>query len=422
MRSLFKFAFSLLAGAIIPLFIGSSLLALTQSIPIDKDLSRVVEAPTSGFPKSDHETLSLGKIPLYDIDSFSECVSIGQIFNVSDIPYGFRPTLSQSGVLGVCEDLRLALIEGGDQVQYARFFHGASAIIHVGLQALNLSQLRVLVSTLLIGLLLLILYEVGRHFRPAAVFLSLYFFLISEFVYQGFSLTHGLSTLLGLTGLYSALIGYKHLSDKYFLALCSSAGAVYALVAQLYTPLVFPILFSIALIGAPRAAFASGLSRNSLLWRASVSWVIGYGVAMIARFIWVGQALGWDVAVSEWTEAATSRVTSGFFQIIELFAYQVIGQTLSWPLRSIGFLALIFLIGLYIGKTEFGIYDAIRAWRLVIPSALGIVWFSVLGGHGLHPWVSNLVNAIVLGLSLPVLGDLIQKGTSPLKLLGYRHD
>lgn len=123
------------------------------------------------------------------------------------------------------------------------------------------------------------------------------FFLLTDTLFQGLSLTLGISTGLGLLGVLATLVVSRRV-PRYTWAAAGSAGVPYAVTAKLFVPMELAILTGV-LVMSPALTGRQDPHRVLVLGAgASVAWIVAYGLAMVSRLLWVAAVLGGSSTVA----------------------------------------------------------------------------------------------------------------------------
>ena len=392
----------LLANILVPvvlLLIGVGFLYAAAQLPAGPVHERLVTAQAEGrLWTQEYSVVRVGLIDVTLVDGWSECTALGQALSEASLPFSERPNGQFDPDAGSCRALNDALVTPLTSFEYPRFYHGASALIRVALQVVNLEWLRFIVTLVILALVGVICALIWRDSRWLSVGLAVFFLLLTDTAYQGLSVSHGMSTAVGIIGVIATLLVARRI-PKLVPGAAAAAGVLYALVAQLYVPVEFAILTAVAVM-----AVALGDTTTRVRWLrlgalSSVTWLAGYAFAMIVRFIWIALAAGLDASTSEGSTAAGTRLTSDLLQPIRTVVWNLISiQMLEWKVRMLG---LVLLIGL--GAYILGVA---RRWALgwpevlpvLVPIALAALWLQTFGGHNGHGWVVNVLYAVLMNV------------------------
>jgi hypothetical protein len=247
--------------------------------------------------------------------------------------------------------------------------------------------MKIVVSITIILTLFLLSLFVWRKSAPLGIAVTTYFFLISDLPWQGLSLTHGVPSVLSLLAIL-ATTHQKFSSIDTLKVLAILSGATYAVFAQLFTPLLFAALFayfSVILKNSKKEKFSE--TQATLLFKF---WVSGYFITMLIHNLF-GFFLNAGEATSELQDGASSRLTRSITGLIRVTYMQLVVAPSNYPLRFIGTLVLIFILG-YLFHTKLS-HAKIRRLRFIDfdnPIFYILIWILLMGGHNGHGWVGNL--------------------------------
>lgn len=351
----------------------------------------------------EYSVVQVGLIEVALVDGWSECTALGQALSDAPLPFSERPNGRFNPDDGSCRALNDALVAPVSNFSYPRFYHGASALIRIGLQAMNLEWLRFLVTVsilALVGVLCALTWATSRWLSAG---LAVFFLVLTDTAYQGLSVSHGMSTAAGVLGVIATLLVSRHY-PRLVLGTAAASGVLYALIAQLYVPIEFAILTAVGVMAGALTDWPSRLRWLRLGAAAAVTWMVGYAFAMVVRFVWIALAEGVDASTSEGSTAATTRLTSDLLQPIRTVVWNLISvQMLEWKVRVLG---LVILVGMATYLLGFA-----RRWALgrpevlwtLVPTALAALWIMTFGGHNGHGWVVNVLYAVLFNVSFVCL-------------------
>ena len=333
---------------------------------------------------SPYPVIKIRETPISTVDNYSDCIELGHARSHSQFSFSTRPTMSEEGEDSPCLDLtQMGEVEFG----YSRFIHGSAATVRAFSQFVSIETMKIVVSITIIFTLFLLSLFVWRKSTPLGIAVATYFFLISDLPWQGLSLTHGIPSALSLLAIL-VTTREKISSIDTLKVLAILSGAAYAVFAQLFTPLLFAALFayiSVILKSSHKEKFSE--TQATLLFKF---WVSGYFITMLIHNLF-GYFLNAGEATSELQDGASSRLTRSITGLIRVTYMQLVVAPSSYPLRFIGSLVLIFILGYLLhGKLN---HKKIRKLKLIDfdnPIIYISIWILLMGGHNGHGWVGNL--------------------------------
>lgn len=332
------------------------------------------------------------------VDAWSECVTLGHTLSSSPLPFASRP-ISETSRSSDCGEFVQALISPTTELNYSRFYHGASAILRIALTAFSLEFLRLLVTVVILLLASSISFLAYRSSKIIGLGFIVYFTLFTTTLLQGLSLPHGISTVVGLGGICMTTIIAQR-SSKYTLASAAASGVTYALIAQLFVPMQFAVLTGVMIMAGAISNTEFKEAKLFLGAQAAIAWIAGYGITMTFRFIWSYFVLGSSVALSEGNIATSARITSDPYQLLAVTPKMIYRQTAEYPLRLIGVILLVLMIGWAAGAAKYWYLTRRQTLTVLTPFLCAAIWLTAFGGHNGHGWVIYVVNAMVMNLLL----------------------
>lgn len=334
---------------------------------------------------SPYPVIKIRETPISTVDNYSDCVELGHARSHSQFSFSTRPTISEGGEGdSPCLDLtQMGEVEFG----YSRFIHGSAATVRAFSHFVSIETMKIVVSITIILTLFLLSLLVWRKSTPLGIAVATYFFLISDLPWQGLSLTHGVPSALSLLAILATTQkNFSSIDTLKVLAILS--GATYAVFAQLFTPLLFAALFAyISVIIRSSNKSKCSETQATLLFKF---WVSGYFITMLIHNLF-GFFLNAGEATSELQDGASSRLTRSITGLIRVTYMQLVVAPSSYPLRFIGSLVLIFILG-YLFHSKLS-HRRIRNLRLIDfdnPIFYISIWILLMGGHNGHGWVGNL--------------------------------
>ena len=385
---------------VLAVLVGSmAALSLAAQASASNALVKIQEANDQGqLWTEEYPIISAFGLPITYVDAFSECVAWGQALSTSPLPFADRPKGRTATKDGACQEFQEVLDGPSGITDYSRFFHGASAIMRLGVTHVDVATLRIATSVGLVLSAALITVAGFRRSTTLGIGLAAFFFLLTDTLYQGLSLTIGISTVFALVGVLVTMVVARRW-PRFVWASAASSGVLYAVVAQLFVPMEFAILTGIMVMSPALAMPAQRRMYLRMGAEASLAWAVGYTIAMVGRFIWAAIVLGGSPATSEASAAFESRITSSVVQPFRAVLVDLIGGTLlEWRLRTVGLIVVVALIAWTIGSAGRVNLGRREIAVCLTPSILAAGWLLVMGGHDSHPWVSLVVAAIALNL------------------------
>lgn len=366
--------------------------------PAKNSISQAIDLKT--IPLEHYPRVSLPHVSLALVDNFSDCVEFGAAISPGAVPFSHSVLKSGSDP---CKQLKRVAKSPGEEAlssysAYARFWHGTAALERIVLGWISVLDLKISVTVLLL-LLMVALSAVAIRKSPKVGFvIATYFFLCSDFMFQGLSLSHGISTLVGLFGVAAiSLVSYRNTTIEFAPAVAAAVGVGYAYFAQLYTPLAFALLAGImVLIVDPNREEPS--RESALLVTRTVSWwAIGYIVMMGLRFLNLYFSMGLNEMLLEFQGASETKFTGSLVNLFGAIYGHVVLQPKDFQLRFFGELILLYVLGtLRYSVREFLDVFTDKSFKvLLIPIVYVGCWMVILLGHNGHGFVSNLTLALL---------------------------
>lgn len=349
---------------------------------------------------SPYPMIKIRETPITIVDNYSDCVELGHARSHSQFSFSTRPTISGTEDSPCLDLTQLGEVDFG----YSRFIHGSAATVRVFSQFVSIETMKIAVSITIFLTLLLLSLLVWRKSTPLGIAVATYFFLVSDLPWQGLSLTHGVPSALSLLAIL-ATTGENFSSLEKLKVLAILSGATYAVFAQLFTPLLFAALFayiSIVLKSSTKEKFSE--TQVTSLFKF---WVCGYFITMLIHNM-LGFVLNSGETTSELQDGTYSRLTHSITGLIRVTYMQLILAPSSYPLRFIGSLILIFILGYFFySKLSQAKTPKFRLSDFDTPIIYISMWILLMGGHNGHGWVSNLYWAcpLVLIFKIYLQGD-----------------
>jgi len=386
------------------LIVGVGGLYLAAQTPVAPVQERLEAAAADGrLWTQEYPVVSAGMIDVALVDAWSECTSLGQALSESALPFAERPNGQYDPDQGSCKAFNDALIAPLAMFSYPRFYHGASAVIRVALQVMNIEVLRLLVTLALLALIGILCVITWSQSRWLSAGFAVFFLILTDTPYQGLSVSHGISTAVGIAGVIAALVVSRR-HPRFVFGTAAAAGVLYALVAQLYVPMEFAVLTAVAVMAM---ALKLQSERRRWLWTGaavSVSWIAGYAFAMVVRFVWIALAQGADASAEEGSTAAATRLTSSILQPIRTVVWNLISiQMLEWKVRAIGLMVFIAMAAFLLGYARKWVLAPSEVLIGLIPTGLTALWLQTFGGHNGHGWVVNVLYAVLMNAYFIIL-------------------
>ena len=398
MNSLARSAAAVLTAIVLCILAGAGLLSLTATAPAEPARQALLQ-DLGSIPEQEFWPVVLWGLELAEVDSFSECISLGHALSSSSLPFADRPAGTVSAQEGGCASLRSALENTTSADLYLRFFHGASAVERIGLPLLGLTGLRVVTVVALLSVSLLVIRAAWLSYPAIGALVGVFLLFSIAAPIQGLSLTHGLSTLVGILGAWLAMRATDRGPTHVAIA-AGIAGVCYALIAQLFTPMAFMLLSS-TLVAARLSKM--GKVYGPTVAGAALAWTLGYGLSMLARFAWAYAVLG-RPALDEGHWAALSRGSSSLLQPLTGLWYSI-SHTLTFALPILGLILTVAIIAIgRRGRHPATVIERRALLASVLPLAIAATWLMAMGGHNFHPWVTGVPLAMIMyGGALAIL-------------------
>jgi hypothetical protein len=343
-------------------------------------------ATQNQVPNSDYYYLYFRSTPIATVDNYSECIELGHVLSNSKLTFASRPgTGSQNS--SPCEKFSREISAQGDQVFYGRFFHGTAAVLRIVLGITSYDVIREISTALILLLLTFLVFLIAKKSRFEAAILGLIIFGLTDFPFHGYSLTHGISTIAGLTMIFM-LFFLRNQPKVIVISTAFIGGFTYCYFAQLYTPLVFALL-SVVIVASSRNRNLDNV--NNFIFLA---WVIGYFGGIGLRFIQGVLVFGFKPMLEEDGGGLINRLTSSLPGLARVTYMHLILNPSRFPIKIIAFLLLSFLLGMAATK----IWKKNNSFKLQLPKfpiVFTSIWYLCLGGHDGHGWVANLLFVLI---------------------------
>jgi hypothetical protein len=374
---------------LVPFLILISIISLdhySAKLSPEKASLAIITAVQNQIPKADYYDLYFRSTPVATVDNYSECIELGHVLSDSKLPFASRPG-SASENSSPCEKFSREISSDGNQVFYGRFFHGTAAALRVFLGYVSYQEIQIISSVVILFLLTFLTLVLARKSRFEAAVFGLILFGLTDFPFQGNSLTHGISTIIGLI-MVIVLLFLRDQSKVILFSTSLTGGFAYCYFAQLYTPLAFALL-SVVAVASSRNRDLENVSNHVFS-----AWIIGYFGGIGLRFIQGALTFGLKPMLEEDGGGLTNRLTSSISGLARVTYMHLILNPSKYPLKILVFLLISFLLGILVTN----IWKETTSVKLhlpIFPFAFTCIWYLSLGGHDGHGWVANLLFILI---------------------------
>ena len=339
------------------------------------------------------DLLGRQKLKLGVVDNFSECVSLGQLFNQSAIPFGYHNTDSSwslSPCIALKNAARSGIQPGGSLYQspYFRFWHGGAFLSKLSLYLLSYLALKIFLVFLIIGMLLLITLRFGIRNRISGGLFFIYFFMLSDLFLEGFSPVHAWSTAVGILPLTLMSISKKPGWYSKFLPIFFF-GFEYGVFSQLFMPILFAILYTIS------AIFFSNERKLTTFNFIKIPffWISGFIYAVVFRALQSLTKISMNQVNAEFTNASANKFIESVTELCRVIYMHTYVSTTAYPLRFFGVMFLFIISGYLLQNCDFGF---VLNFQMIFPALLLILWFSVFAHASGHGWSSDITYLVLV--------------------------
>jgi hypothetical protein len=401
-------------------------LILVARIPIgeaeQEKVLRAYEERVAGYEVYPRITIE-NKLYLTTLDFWSECITIGQAFGKGSIPFVDRP----SGKIihdNICDDVKGSMSSNLKTLDkyyaYPQYIHGDAAVVKIILKLAELQTGKIVISLVILILMSSMIITLSRISRFVASIFFVYFFMLTDLIYQGFSLAHGIATSWALLIILGILFNVSR-ENKFFYALSFIGGSGYAIFSMMHNPIQFMgLLTMVSLLGFLR----SGLNLESSLKKSfylTLVWALGGLSTMIVHWIIVGQTSYSDSLKSALSWGLSGRLHLNIFDSIYIFFGLLRVQIFQFSLTMFGLLVIFFILGYIVGfpkkvnNIRYSYY-----FYLLNPTLNVLIWFILMTGHIGHGWTINLIftSLINIVISIYLLKDAFDL-QSPTRKVTY---
>lgn len=345
------------------------------------------------------------KLYLTTLDFWSECITIGQAFGKGSIPFIDRPSGKEIHD-NICDDVKDSMSSNLKDLEkyyaYPQYIHGSSAVVKIILKLTDLRTGKIAISLILLVLISFILLKLFKISKLPTLIFFIYFFLLTDSLYQGFSLAHGIATLWALLIILGILINVIRRGYLWF-ALSFIGGAGYAVFSTMMNPFQFMgLLTMVSLLGflSLNMDLDSSAKKSFLL---TLTWGLGGLLTMFGYWIIVSQtnyseslnsALGWGLS---------GRFRINIFDSIYIFFGLLRVQIFQFSLTMFGLLAIFFILGFIVGlPKKINKIGYITYFYLFSPTLLVLIWFLLMTGHIGHGWTINLIFTSLINILISI--------------------
>jgi hypothetical protein len=374
---------------LIPFIVGIAIISLnyiSANYAPQKALLSIQKAAENQIPNTDYYDIYFRSTPIATVDNYSECVELGHVLSNSKLSFASRPG-SASTTESPCTNFSKDISKQDAQIFYGRFFHGTAALLRISLGLHEYKSIQILSSIIIFVLLLLLVLITAKKSAIDASILGLILFGLTDFPFQGKSLTHGVSTSFGLIMVLTLYI-VRNESRTIIFATSLVGGLGYCYFAQLYTPIAFALL-SVVTITSSRNREQAPV--GNLVF---TSWVIGYFGGIGIRFIQGVLTIGLKSMLNEDGGGLLNRVTTSITGLVRVTYMHLILNPSKYPLKVFTYLLLSFIVGIVTSRVRN--QPSVLKWNMpIFPIAFTCVWYLSLGGHDGHGWVANLLFILI---------------------------
>lgn len=395
--------------AIISFFILAVVsLALVARMPIGEiEQQKVLKAfdeRIAGYEVYPKITIE-NKLYLTTLDFWSECITIGQAFGKGSIPFANRPSGKEIHD-NICDDVKDSMSSNLKDLEkyyaYPQYIHGDAAVVKIILKLTDLQTGKIVISLIILLLMGLILFKLLKINRLVALIFFIYFFLLTDSLYQGFSLAHGIASLWAMLVILGILINVIRRGYLYY-ALSFIGGAGYAIFSMMHNPIQFMGLLSmVSLLGflSSNLDLDSSAKKSFLL---TLIWGLGGLLTMLGHWIIVSQTIYSESLNSALSWGLSGRLHLNIFDSIYIFFGLLRVQIFHFSLTMFGLLAIFFIFGFITGlPKKMNKIRYITYFYLFSPTLFVLIWFLLMTGHIGHGWTINLIFTSLINILISI--------------------
>ena len=328
-------------------------------------------------------------------DNFSTCVMLSQMFGPAETVFG-------EGIWGTepgdgCSQAYAAIAgEPSVPTTWYRYWHGASAIGKVLLTGLPFQVVQILLTVVIALLVAVISWRVWRHSKALGVGFAITLALASDLLWHGLSLVHGITATVGLSGVLAVLMSFeRRWSARWGVVLL--AGFTYAATAQMLIPIAFAILSAtVAMLPLLRERPLKLGPWTGLA--VGVGWIMGYGLGLLSRYIWVSTLGPGAAQLSEISGTSQIYLTQTLIQPFHATLGLLMKTWFGVGWMQIGLIAVGATVGWILARG--GSRNLLQTDTLIAatPVLLGVGWLVVWAGHTNHTFVNVLLASMLVSV------------------------
>ena len=338
------------------------------------------------------------KLYLTTLDYWSECITIGQAFSKGDLPFINRPA-GKYAYENICDDVKGSMIDNsGKYYSYPQYIHGDAAVVKIMLKFTSLKTGKVILLISLIFVMFLIVYALQKNSKLISAIYFIYFFMLTDLVFQGFSLAHGIASFWALT---ICLVIYWNVlkGGKLFYSYSLIGGSGYAILSMMHNPIQYiGLVGMISFIGL----YMHGLDRQAAAKKSfliSIFWGVGGFLTMITHWLIVSRFSESETLGKALNYGFTQRMQINIYDSIYIFFGLLRVHIFNFSITMFGLLLMMFIFGyaskrnMNNKKINFKTYI-----YLYFPTLTTIIWFIFMTGHIGHGWTINLLFTSLLNV------------------------
>jgi hypothetical protein len=361
------------------------------------------------------------KLYLTTLDYWSECVIIGHAFSSGDYPFINRPA-GKFFTQNICDDVKGSMksdlsSDSQKYYNYPQYIHGDAAVVKVVLKLTTLLNGKIILTVLLITLMLYIIYELFKSLKIIALMYFVYFFMLTDLVFQGFSLAHGIGSFWALS-IIMFLYKYILQAGKLYYAYSIIGGSGYAILSGMHNPIQYiGLVAMISFIGLYKVSvdFRDALAKS---FYVAFFWGIGGISTIISHWLLISKFSDSGSIGKALNSGFTGRFGINPFDSVYIFFGLLRVHIFQFSLTMFGLLFMLFIYG-YVSKDTFKTEKLPFRYYIFIffPTLLVVLWFLLMTGHIGHGWTINLLFTSILNL---VSGTYFLKQKSMINYQGIR--
>jgi len=335
-------------------------------------------------------------------DNAGSCYMYGHMLAPQESLFGLGARSANTDIVN-CEALQGVVQEADSPavyISYYRYWQGAAAFSKVFLSFLSVQQYQLAISFALVLLCGMIAWIGWRRSPLIGLGFLATFAMTSDFLWQGFSPLHGVSSIVGLVGSLMVYVSFKRdWSTRWGWLIVAGMG--YAIVAHTLIPMAFLLLtFMMAAIASPTSVEQSVSRRLVAPLGYPLLWLAGYGIGSASRWVWtVTLGPGLETLQEEFSYSSDKFITTSpidpFYQLVGLL-------TKTWlevGVMQVGLIVMGLIIGASIGSQMSATRRRSTLLINLAPLIYPLGWLSAFAFHTNHTYV-HAVLAMMLMLVL----------------------